>query len=202
MALIAAEPLGLNLQTTDRINDWEPLDEATIAQVLQAIAAESPLPEDEEAAKPQAVYIAGGKLYRLDGEALTSQDHPAAAPYGWPIAHNVRPATQSLGMDGECADCHDNASPFFFASVPLDTPVAQKTDEGWTQTLEARPLVAFQEGISPTYIRWFNWSFVFRPMMKITVLACCGLIAVVLVLYGLKALRCVAGAVSDENESC
>lgn len=202
VALIAAEPLGLNLHTTDRINDWEPLDEETIAQVLGAIAADVPLPEGEEAAKPEAVYIAGGKLYRLDGETLISQDHPAAVPYAWPIAHNVRPATQSLGMDGECADCHDNTSPFFFASVPLDTPVAQKTQDGWIQTLEARPMVAFQEGIRPTYIRWFNWSFVFRPMMKITVLACCGLIAAVLVLYGLKALRCVAAAVSDENESC
>ncbi|HNQ34006.1 MAG TPA: hypothetical protein PKJ93_09550, partial [Methanoculleus sp.] len=45
VALIAAEPLGLNLHTTDRINDWEPLDEETIAQVLGAIAADVPLPD-------------------------------------------------------------------------------------------------------------------------------------------------------------
>jgi len=201
---VAEEPLGLTTTTVETINDWRPLDEATIKTVLEAIAADMPEPEGENAPKPQAVYVAGGKLYRLEGDGVTAQEHPAAAPYAWPIAHNVRPAAQSLGRDGHCGDCHDNASPFFAASVTIDTPVAQRGESGWTQTLETRPMVAF-EGVDAGYLGSFNWSFVFRPMMKMTVLACSAVIAAVLVLYGLRALYCVARAVSDEsneNESC
>jgi len=77
------------------------------------------------------VYVAGGKLYKLapGGSALAAMDHPSAAPYSWAFAHDVRPASQSLGARG-CTDCHIEDSNFFFGAVeaatptPLGTPVS------------------------------------------------------------------------------
>jgi hypothetical protein len=63
-----------------------------------------------------AVYIAGGKLHKLDGDTLIAIDHVAAAPYAWPLAHDVRPAGQSLGVRG-CMDCHASDSPFIAGLV-------------------------------------------------------------------------------------
>ncbi len=69
----------------------------------------------------QAVYVTGGtgwvrygdtKLKVLSGEELG----PAAAPYAWPMAHNVRPARQALGAEG-CTQCHSDDAKFFFAEL-------------------------------------------------------------------------------------
>lgn len=208
VAFLAEEPLQLTIQSEDRVNDWRPMTSEQIKQTLMAIQADMPEPEEENAAVPQAVYIAGGKVYKLNQtkpatenteaeyEVVTA-DHEAARPYSWPIAHNVRPATQSLGAEGQCGDCHATDAPFFFGQVAMDTPVAEQGEQGWTQQPQTAAMVSFQD-IDATYIGWFNWSFVFRPMMKITVLLCCAVIAAVLVLYGLRALGCLAGAVSDE----
>ena len=43
-------------------------------------------------------------------------DSTAPAPYLWPLAHDVRPAAQSLGVRG-CADCHAADAPLFFGAV-------------------------------------------------------------------------------------
>jgi hypothetical protein len=80
---------------------------------LTAIEAEFP--------GKQAVFVTGGtgwvrygqdKLKILSAEELGS----AAEPYAWPMAHNVRPARQSLGAQG-CTECHSDTSTFFFADV-------------------------------------------------------------------------------------
>jgi hypothetical protein len=43
----------------------------------------------------------------------------------WPIAHNVRPAAQSLGARA-CEDCHSPEAPFFKGLVCVDSPVQAK----------------------------------------------------------------------------
>ncbi|MCX7017333.1 MAG: hypothetical protein NTW86_33015 [Candidatus Sumerlaeota bacterium] len=51
-------------------------------------------------------------------------------PYSWPIAHDVRPAGQSLGARG-CQECHAMDAPFFFslvASVGPTMTVFQKAE--------------------------------------------------------------------------
>ena len=55
------------------------------------------------------MYVTGGTLYRLnDGSTLASdRNHPAAAAYTWPIAHNVRPAAQSLGVRARGVDTNN-----------------------------------------------------------------------------------------------
>jgi len=98
-----------------RTGDWAPLKSEQIAQALKALG---------ESVKGKAVYIAGGVLYELDdqGKLAGRKGHPAAAPYMWPIGHNVRPAAQSLGVD-QCDVCHSKQAPFFFGKVSADSPV-------------------------------------------------------------------------------
>jgi hypothetical protein len=158
----------------------------TDEHITKALSSLKKTVEDEP------VYICGGKLYSLDesGKLRAPQEHPAAQPYLWPIAHNVRPAAQSLGVH-YCTDCHATDAPFFFGEVAVDSPLAAEQDT-------AKKMVEFQ-GIDAFYARAFAFSFVFRPWLKIVALGSCALIGVVLLLYGLKALTCVVKALSQGN---
>jgi len=144
--------------------------DADIIARLKALAA---------AVEGKAVYVSGGNLYSLgdSGELVTEADHPAAKPYMWPIAHGVRPAAQSLGIR-YCTDCHATDAPFFFGKVTVDSSGASKE------------MVEFQD-VDATYAKLFAMSFVFRPMLKIVSLCSCAVLGLVLLLYGLRALRCV-----------
>ena len=126
-----------------------------------------------------------GNLYSLkdSGELVTEADHAAAKPYMWPIAHDVRPAAQSMGVR-YCTDCHATDAPFFFGDIGIDGP-------GVVQDANAtREMVEFQD-VDATYAKLFAMSFVFRPMLKIVSICSCAVLGLVLLLYGLRALRSV-----------
>ncbi|MHC4088180.1 MAG: cytochrome c3 family protein [Planctomycetota bacterium] len=165
------------------LGDWPSLTDEHITKALSSL---------KKTVEDEPVYICGGKLYSLDesGKLRAPQEHPAAQPYLWPIAHNVRPAAQSLGVH-YCTDCHATDAPFFFGEVAVDSPLAAEQDT-------AKKMVEFQ-GIDAFYARAFAFSFVFRPWLKIVALGSCALIGVVLLLYGLKALTCVVKALSQGN---
>ena len=120
-----------------------------------------------------AVYVSGGVVYKLtDGleipaakslrkaEGLTLEtinDHPAAKPYAWPLAHEVRSARQALGVTG-CTECHSKGAPLFYGQVaavgpaPTDEPITVAMHElfiapddvllmeSWEQSFQGRPL--------------------------------------------------------------
>ncbi|MBN1846849.1 MAG: hypothetical protein JW810_14280 [Sedimentisphaerales bacterium] len=165
----------LAVETVEFKNDWLEIAPDQIAAVLTALKAEG---------QAEPVYVAGGKLYRLAGDGLSvrTEDHPGAQPYSWPLAHNVRPAQQSLGVNG-CDDCHTIDSPFFFGEVAVDTPVSDRMD-----TAQPRYQLAGQSG---TYWWAFNASFVFRPMLKTVGFVCAGLLGLILLAYALAGLRWV-----------
>lgn len=160
-------------------DDWPELTGEEIAAVLKQLSAEE---------KP-AVYIAGGKLYRMAGDSLEAVDDPAAAPVAWPIAHDVRPAVRSLGARS-CADCHATDSPFFFAKVQADGPVA-----GDPRFVEAVSL----QGIDRLYMKLFNFSFVFRPWLKTVALGASGLIALVLLSFAVRAVGAFSRAAGEDE---
>lgn len=62
-------------------------------------------------------YVRGGLVIRLgeDGK-LTRGPHEAATPTLWPLAHDVRPASQSLGVRG-CTDCHAEGAPLYSGAL-------------------------------------------------------------------------------------
>lgn len=174
---IAADILELNVGSAETINDWRPLRLEQIEDVLKLL-------EQQKEEQGEAVYVSGGKLYRLgDKDEVIAVEHEAARPYAWPMAHDVRPAAQSLGVR-RCEDCHATDSPFFFGEVAVDCPVV--SEQGLT-----KQMVEFQE-LRPFYTWAFAASFVFRPWLKVVVLGSCAILAAVLLLYALQALACIA----------
>jgi hypothetical protein len=164
--------------------DWPGLSTEQVAAALQAL---------HETVEDDVVYVAGGTLYRLaeDGDGLIEQaDHPAGEPYMWPIAHDVRPAAQSLGVR-YCTDCHATDAPFFFGRVAVDSPVA-------SDGVATKPMVGFQD-IRPFYAWAFSASFVFRPWFKVVALGASAVLGVVLLLYGLRALGAVARVLAEDE---
>ncbi len=167
-------PMFDKLELTYR-DGWPELSDDVIINAIKALG---------KSVKGKVVYVSAGKLYNLDdSEQLTAEENPIAQPYLWPIAHNVRPASQALGVR-YCTDCHEAKSGFFFGNVKVDSPVADE----WQST---RKMIEFQ-GSDPTYTKLFAFSFVFRPWMKIVCILSSFIIAGVLLLYALRALLCIA----------
>jgi hypothetical protein len=167
-----------------KVGDWPSLTEDDIAKVLNLLAS-------KVAAGAKPVYITGGKLFSLDdGGRLVSAENKMAVPYLWPIAHDVRPAAQSLGVRN-CQDCHTTDSPFLFGLVSVDSPLKAAGSAG-------KEMIAFQS-LNRPYEKWFAFSFVFRPVLKVVTLLSSLVILGVLVLYALKALGFVAKVVIGDG---
>ena len=165
--------------------DWAEIKETQVVEVLKALAG------SVKEGKP--VYVTGGTLYQLNGGGTLAgqKDHPAAAAYAWPIAHNVRPAAQSLGV-GKCTVCHSTNSAFFFGKVAVDSPILAVGSLTKTQ-------YEFQD--VPCGRTWaFAMSFVFRPWFKVIAIGSAGLIGFVLLLYGLRALGAVARVLAEQEK--
>ena len=160
-----------------RSGDWPSLADEDIAKVLTLLSSQKSI-------EGKPVYISGGKLHHLDDSGqLSEEDHPAAQPYLWPIAHDVRPAAQSLGVR-RCEDCHSINESFFFGEVEVDSPLISERDC-------VKKMVEFQN-LNPVYTKLFAFSFVFRSLLEIVALGSCAVLGAVLLLYGLKALACIA----------
>jgi hypothetical protein len=169
-----------------RSGDWPALTTELVVEALTSL-------QEEEGIEGKAVYICGGKLYQLDDPGQLSEvpDHPAAQPYMWPLAHNVRPAAQSLGV-AHCEDCHATDAPFFFGKVAVDSPLE-------SERKSVKEMIEFQ-GIDPVFTKAFAASFVFRPWLKVVVLGSCAIMVAVLLLYALRALACVAKALVGNDD--
>jgi hypothetical protein len=167
-----------------RSGDWPSLTDEDIAKVLELFSS-------KKSTEGEPVYVCGGKLHRLDDEGkLTATEHSAAEPYLWPIAHDVRPAAQSLGVR-RCEDCHLINESFFFGEVEVDSPLISERDC-------VKKMVEFQN-LNPVYTKLFAMSFVFRPLLKVVALGSCAVLGMVLLLYGLKALACIARVLIGED---
>ncbi len=166
---LLVQPLAAELVPADTLGtgDWPGLTQGQIATILQGLVqGDSTL---------TAAYVGGGNLYRLSATGrMIAEEHAAATPYSWAFAHDVRPTAQSLGVRG-CDDCHAGDSPFYFAQIPVDTPVAAESGA-------VRRMVDFQD-ISSFYARLFGWSFMLRPLLKIIILAAGGVLALIFVSY-------------------
>jgi hypothetical protein len=156
-----------------KVGDWPDLKQEDIAKILSMLGDKVP-----EGAKP--VYVTGSRLYSLNGSGqLASAEHKIASPYMWPIAHDVRPAAQSLGVRN-CQDCHSTDAPFFFGKVAVDSPL--KTVETDVEMVKFEELPRLQTKL-------FAFSLVFKPLLKVVSILSAFIIAAVLLLYGLKALN-------------
>ena len=147
-------------------------NEDQLARALQALAALEP--------DKQHVYVASGKVFELKNGVLVATDDHAADPRSWPAAHNVRPAAQALGAR-QCTECHSYSSPFFFAGVSAHGPL--KTSRG-----RLTPMWEF-EGIDPNFNKLFGVTFLIRSMFKTIMFSLAAVIALALLLAGLRAVK-------------
>jgi len=75
----------------------------------------------------------------------------------WPFAHEVRPARQSLGVNG-CTDCHRFGSAFLFRKAEGTGPLLT----GRVKTVSANAFM----GLDRPYQKLFGLSFAVRPLFK------------------------------------
>jgi len=127
---------------------------------------------------------------RLSGPGTADRGPaPATSPQQasyvtWPLAHDVRPAAQSLGVRG-CTDCHTEDAPFDFGRVsPPATRVAQAPAASVGSTLTMVEL----RGDDVVIRRLWARAFLLRPAFKWFGLACTGLVLLVLVRFLLDAI--------------
>jgi hypothetical protein len=157
-----------------RSGDWPTLADSQVTAVLDSL--NEIIPD-----KAKVVYVSSGRIYRLDDKKrLKSSWSEAARPYAWPIAHDVRPAAQALGVNG-CSDCHSASSDFFFGKLPLDSPL-QKLHGDYLRLNNL-------ENINPAYAWLFSMTFMVRPWFKLIVLICSLVITLIVTLYLFRGLN-------------
>jgi hypothetical protein len=134
------------------VGSEQTLSEEQVGSVLRSFT-----PDDAE--RSSYVYVSGGRVFGLDDEGkLAVSEHPDAEPVVWPLGHRVRPAQQSLGVNG-CTDCHSERSAFFFGIINGIGPL--KTDE-----FIQRSAHSFMK-LNKPYQRLFGLSFRVRPLLKV-----------------------------------
>ncbi len=136
-------------------------------------------PEVAIESKGEPVYISGGWLHSLDAaDVLTSREHDAAKPYGWALAHGVRPAGRALGSSSSrgCRDCHSADAPFCFGEAIAEGPAVI----GTPTTVRMHEL----QGLNGAYLKSLALSFEGRVMFKVYGFVAAGVVAVVLIVYG------------------
>jgi hypothetical protein len=165
------------------------LTEDQVKAVLEVLS-KSPSQEEGQAER-RCVYISGGKLFRLDRDGrLEVVDDDAAGPVTWPLGHEVRPARQSLGVNG-CKDCHRFGSPFLFRKAKGIGPL--KTDR-----VKAISANAFMRLDRP-YQALFGLSFVVRPLFKWVLFFSILVVGSILVLVFLLVLGRLSGLIEKRN---
>ncbi|MFO7867364.1 MAG: hypothetical protein R6V02_11235 [Candidatus Aminicenantes bacterium] len=130
-------------------------------------------------------YISGGRLFTLnDNYYLHSQPHDSAEPVTWPLSHQVRPAQQSLGIQG-CGDCHSFSSNFFFARFEGTGPLlSEQTSQKSSASLM---------GLDGYFQRLFGLSFAVRPVLKIILAAAVFVTGLLLLWVAVRLLKKYAG---------
>jgi hypothetical protein len=153
--------------------DWLKLNDSLLVRVLDTLTT-------IKRASGKPVFINGGKLYRLKSAGkIVTDNQPAAEPYLWPLAHEVRPATRALGRRG-CSDCHALNSPVTFGKVEIDTPL-QSAGTRYQRMIDYRSQTKIKALI-------FSFSFLFRPFLKYLIITAAVIISAVVCLYGFKGL--------------
>jgi hypothetical protein len=159
---------------------WPGFDSALLVQILGLLQGESQNGDT-------AIYIAGGKLYRIENSEILVEDcHPSAQPYLWPLAHDVRPASLSLGAAG-CEECHDSEAPVFFGNVTVDSPMAEESRVPWK-------MHQFQEGLDVAYVADFARSFQYRPWLKRGAIASIVLLLLFALTYFIRGIERLSAA--------
>lgn len=165
----------LNLDSTYNFGSWPTIPDSTLIAILDTVA--NFFPDDK------VVFVNGGFLYELDdNNNILKSEHESAEPYSWPVAHAVRPAQQSLGING-CEDCHSPNSNFYFADIPVISSI-----ENDSRTVG----MTYFKGLNSFYQTIFSYSFYFRPFLKFILILSAIIISLVVLSYLIGAIKIIA----------
>ena len=137
-----------------------PATAATTAATAPTTSPASPAPASpaspaaRASASGEPVFVTGMNAYKRGADGKVEKFfHVAAAPYAWPLAHDVRPAQQSLGARG-CVECHAAGAPIFDGKVAVATVL--DTPAGSMPMHEARldPMGALRAFAATYPLRW------------------------------------------------
>jgi hypothetical protein len=171
--------------TTRTVGRWPVLREGDIMKILRQLRA-------RDSTRGSPVYVTGGEMmYVGAGGDMATRRHQAADAYTWPIAHDVRPAAQSLGVRG-CDDCHTTDSPFYFGSVPRASPYFTAKD--------SLSVMTDYQDQSPVFPWLFSMSFLFRPGLKLLIIISFLANATIVVIYAFLGLGNIIRTLSAEQE--
>jgi len=124
-------------------------------------------------------------MWRINRQGfLEASEHPAAEPVLWPLAHQVRPVQQSLGING-CSDCHSWNSNFFFADVTASGPLNTKNPV-------ERSAHSFM-GLGGLYQKIFGLSFYARPFLKALLFIAALFLGSILIIMFVKTMGFLTG---------
>jgi len=166
-----------------RTGNWPMLSDSVLTTILDSIKvlgiAENP------------VYVSGGYEYKVNtGGILVRSESSDGDPYLWPMAHDVRPASQSLGING-CSDCHNASSELYYGDVYRNTAVLSSAGE----TLS---MYNFME-VNPVAAWIFSFSFLFRPVLKIVILLSIFIILSTLIFGASRGVSAIIQYLASEN---
>lgn len=162
----------IKLDTLLNYGKWHQISDSTLISALNYLNKSA----DE---KESFVFVTGGKVYELINGRLENDEHESASYYSWAIGHNVKPASQSLGVNG-CDDCHAFSSNFFFGDVFIESSLKSDKDSLVT-------MANFQE-LNSLYQKAFSLTFYFRPWLKIVMIFLTSIMFFVFVIYMSKGL--------------
>ena len=137
--------------------------------------------------KSTPVFVSGVKVYINESGTLKQEPHPQSTAYTWPIAHNVRPATLALGING-CTDCHSVDAFFYTSLISVDSPL--KTDDAMMVDFQSQDLVAAQ---------LFANAFMFRPWLKGIIYLSVFIVLSLVILFFFNGLQCWLGSTKNEK---
>jgi len=138
----------------------------------------------------EPVWVENGHMLALDGGKLVDRmDGAGNAPSGhhtaWPLAHDVRPASQALGVGG-CTDCHGDAAPLYFGHVL--PPVDGDAGESPIRSLSDTATMLQYRGDDAGLARFWALGFTTRPLFKWFTVACLGLVTLLVLQFLATAL--------------
>ena len=166
-----------------------PWPELEPKQFQTAMAHRLGLPtRDRKDADPPQIL---GPIFARDGNrklaphrmVWTKGKSEPATPYLWPLAHDVRPATQALGVRG-CTDCHATNAPIDYGHTVLTAGSAEPPRSAGT-------MLALR-GDDTTLRKAWALGFQGRDVFKWFGFACAALIAIVLLRFVAEVSRCGA----------
>ncbi|MCJ7579309.1 MAG: hypothetical protein MUP98_02105 [Candidatus Aminicenantes bacterium] len=145
----------------------------------------------ESGTRIQFVFVSSGLMFLLNEKGeWTTQNHESAEPITWPMGHRVRPAQQSLGING-CKDCHRANSPFFFGKVKGIGPLI-------TERVQVRTQSSFMKLTLP-YQRLFGLSFSVRPVLKVVLFVSALVCGSILLIFLMLVLGRISGLVEKRK---